>query len=40
MSTVDAIADYAIGKTDSNGVLISSAEKPEIEYIKITEKNG
>ncbi len=39
MATVDAIADYAVGKTDSNGNLNSGVEQPTIEYVKITENN-
>ena len=35
METVDAIADYAVGKTDGNGNLYSNYEQPKIEYIKI-----
>ena len=35
METVDAIADYAVGKTDSNGNLYSQYKQPTIEYIKI-----
>ena len=37
METVDAIADYATGKTDSNGNLNEGVEQPVIEYIKIIE---
>lgn len=37
METVDAIADYAVGKTDSNGNLYATYEQPTIEYIKIVE---
>ena len=37
MSTVDAIADYAVGKTDGNGNLKADVEQPKIEYIKIVE---
>ena len=37
METVDAIADYAVGKTDSNYNLYSLYEKPTIEYIKILD---
>ena len=37
METVDAIADYSVGKTDSNGNIASSYEQPVIEYIKIVE---
>ena len=37
METVDAIADYAVGKTDGNGNLYSAYEQPTIEYIKIVE---
>ena len=37
LKTVDAIADYAVGKTDSNGNLYSQYEQPTIEYIKILE---
>ena len=37
METVDAIADYATGKTDSNGNLSSGVAQPTIEYIKIIE---
>ena len=36
--TVDAIADYAVGKTDSNGNLLELYEQPVIEYIKVIEK--
>ena len=39
MSTVDAIADYAVGKTDSNGNLNSGVAQPTIEYVKIIENN-
>ena len=37
METVDAIADYATGKTDGNGNLNSGVAQPTIEYIKIIE---
>ena len=37
MATVDAIADYAVGKTDSNGNLNAGVDKPTIEYVKIIE---
>ena len=37
METVDAIADYAVGKTDGNGNLYSQYEQPTIEYIKILD---
>ena len=37
METVDAIADYATGKTDSNGNLNTGVAQPTIEYIKILE---
>jgi peptidyl-prolyl cis-trans isomerase B (cyclophilin B) len=37
MATVDAIADYAVGKTDGNGNLRADVEQPKIEYIKIVE---
>ena len=37
MATVDAIADYAVGKTDGNGNLNSGVEQPTIEYVKIVE---
>ena len=37
METVDAIADYATGKTDGNGILNSGVAQPTIEYIKIIE---
>ena len=37
MATVDAIADYAVGKTDSNGNLNSGVAQPTIEYVKIIE---
>ena len=37
METVDAIADYSVGKTDRNGNLNSSVEQPVIEYIKVVE---
>ena len=39
MATVDALVLYANGKTDSNGVIITSGEEPVIEYIKIVENN-
>ena len=39
MATVDAIADYAVVKTDSNGKLLYGYEHPLIEYIKIIENN-
>ena len=35
MKTVDAIADYAVGKTDGNGNLNSGVKQPVIEYMKI-----
>ncbi len=35
MDTVDAIADYATGKTDSNGNLNAGVKQPVIEYMKI-----
>ena len=35
--TVDAIADYAVGKTDSNGNLLEGYEQPKIEYIKVLD---
>ena len=35
METVDAIADYSVGKTDSNGNLNTGVDQPVIEYIKI-----
>lgn len=37
MKTVDAIADYAEGKTDSNGNLYSQYKQPTIDYIKILD---
>ena len=37
METVDAIADYAEGKTNGNGMLNSGVAQPTIEYIKIIE---
>ena len=37
METVDAIADYAVGKTDSNGNLNAGVKQPVIEYIKIVK---
>ena len=37
METVDAIADYAVGKTDGNGNLYSIYEQPTIEYIKVLD---
>ena len=37
MATVDAIADYAVGKTDGNGNLNAGVDKPTIEYVKIIE---
>ena len=37
MATVDAIADYAVGKTDGNGNLNAGVEQPTIEYVKIVE---
>ena len=37
METVDAIADYAEGKTDSNYNLNSGVAQPTIEYVKIIE---
>jgi peptidyl-prolyl cis-trans isomerase B (cyclophilin B) len=37
METVDAIADYATGKTDGNGNLNAGVDKPTIEYVKIIE---
>ena len=37
METVDAIADYATGKTDSNGNLNTGVAQPTIEYIKLLE---
>ena len=37
METVDAIADYAVGKTDGNGNLYSQYKQPTIEYIKILD---
>ena len=40
MATVDAIADYAEGKTDSNGNLNDGVEQPKIEYIKLVENGG
>ena len=36
--TVDAIADYMVGKTDSDGNLLASYEQPVIEYIKVIDK--
>ena len=39
MATVDAIADYAVGKTDSNGNLNTGVEQPKIEYIKILDNH-
>ena len=35
MATVDAVAAYAVGKTDSNGNLNANVEQPVIEYIKV-----
>lgn len=35
MKTVDAIADYAVGKTDRNGNLYAHYKQPVIEYAKI-----
>jgi peptidyl-prolyl cis-trans isomerase B (cyclophilin B) len=35
--TVDAIADYAVGKTDSNGNILNGYEQPKIEYIKVLD---
>lgn len=40
METVDAIADYSVGKTDSNGNLNAGVEQPVIEYIKVIENIG
>ena len=37
METVDAIADYAVGKTDGNGNLYYQYKQPTIEYIKILD---
>lgn len=37
MATVDAIADYSVGKTDGNGNLNADVAQPKIEYIKIVE---
>ncbi len=37
MQTVDAIADYSVGKTDGNGNLNADVEQPKIEYIKLIE---
>ena len=35
MATVDAVAAYAVGKTDYNGNLNANVEQPVIEYIKV-----
>ena len=37
MKTVDAIADYAEGKTDGNGNLYPQYKQPTIEYIKVLD---